>query len=135
MTTTNLSFQLSDANELPTALNWLTGHFSEAGADASVNAELKRLLDIEVNHLFHHHADEPRRVEMHVELELDRGQVCVRLIDNGQPYNPLQNGSGGSALTGNASSQSLVEALSDEQVYYRRHEQNILVLTRHFPAV
>lgn len=134
MTTTNLSFQLSDANELPTALNWLTGHFSEAGADASVSAELKRLLDVEVNHLFSHHADEPRRVEMHVELELDRGQVCVRLIDNGQPYNPLQNGNG-NGQAGSGGSRSLMEQLSDEQTYYRRQEQNILILTRHFPAV
>ena len=134
MTTTNLSFQLYDANELPTALNWLTGHFSEAGADASVNAELKRLLDVEVNHLFLHHAGEPRRVEMYVELELDRGQVCLRLIDNGQPYNPLQHGNE-SGHSGNGSSRLLIEELSDEQTYYRRQERNILVLTRQFPAV
>lgn len=133
MTKTNLSFELTDARELPTALNWLDGHFSEAGADARVNADLKRLLDSQVNHLFRHHADEPRRVEMHVELELDRGQVLLRLIDNGQPYNPLQNGQEENRA-GNGAGWPLIRELSDEQTYCRRQEQNVLELTRHFPA-
>lgn len=128
MTTTNLSFHLFDVSELASALNWLDGHFSEAGADPDVNAQLKHLLDSQVSHLFHQHAHEPKRVEMHVELELDRGHVRLRLIDNGQPYNPLGNGNGGSP------GRPLIRQLSDEQSYYRLSEHNILELIRHFPA-
>ncbi|WP_148863680.1 ATP-binding protein [Marinobacter fonticola] len=136
MTTTNLSFQLTDTKELPTALNWLDGHFSEAGADAGVNADLKQLLNAQVQDVFSHHAHEPRSVEMHVELELDRGQVLLRLIDNGQPYNPLSNGLSAKNQGGASKSCScgavLIQELTDAQSYRRRHEHNVLELTRHF---
>ncbi|WP_111495357.1 MULTISPECIES: ATP-binding protein [Marinobacter] len=137
MTMTNLSLQLTDSSDLPNALAWLDGHFADAGADASVSADLKVVLDEQVANVFNHGAPAGGDVELELELEIRTGHVLVRFIDNGVPFDPLaqpidtdfgdieERPIGGLGVL-------LIRELTDRQHYRRLGDRNILELTRTF---
>lgn len=137
MTTTTLSLQLTNSLELPNALAWLDGHFAEAGADETVSAELKVVLDEQVANVLDHGNADNQRVKLSVELEIEPGHVVLRFIDNGEPFDPLsspldtgfgpfeERPVGGPGLL-------LMRELTDEQHYRRADQHNVLELTRYF---
>ena len=129
----------NDLEEIRTVIEAFDAFAETRGVPLEVRRRVNVVLDELLNNVVSYGYDDEDEHVIAVRFECSTGRLLVRVVDDGRPFNPLEQGPpdpkesieeaglGGVGI-------HLLQNLMDEASYRRRSESNVLELVKHLPT-
>ncbi|MGH9323379.1 MAG: ATP-binding protein [Vicinamibacteria bacterium] len=121
--------------ELASVLDRIEALVLEQGLSPDLASEMRLVAEEALTNVLHHAYEPQEKTAVEVTLRVEAAEVRLLFRDRGRAFNPLESGSprfdlpveqrplGGLGI-------HLIKTLTDEQIYSREGEENVLVLVK-----